>query len=218
MVRALLEGRKTQTRRIGKCQNDSYTGLGIAYQNHKTKGRTIIATYDAFPGRGTARWAICDCPYGIPGDRLWVREAFTNLALEGYLEVFVYRADGTHSEGDGEGCELPEGVNWKPSIHMPRRACRITLEVTRVRAERIQQISEEDAAAEGAKRNDEPGEEWDGTYLTQRYIDGVEGSQNDDPEYSARDWYHRLWNSINGPGSWELNPWVWVVEFKLINL
>lgn len=211
MVRAILEGRKTQTRRVLRT-----IPCGC--------GKRDIKEVQPFDGQGgcigdghTGEWwcARCTsyehrvfCAYGKPGDRLWVRETFCNVALPGYPPVYFYHADGV---------EKPAHVkHWMPPMFCPRQASRIILEVRDVRVERLNKISEEDAIAEGAKRNDAPGEEWDGSYLTQRYIDGIEGAQNDEPHCSALDWYRHLWQSINGLGSWSVNPWVWVVEFKVI--
>jgi len=174
MVRAILEGRKTQTRRVVKPQ----PGCDPRDDEHLDMGR---------------------CPYGQPGDRLWVREAWhTDERDLEYARAkhedamsdspIYYRAD---PENDNAGC------TWRPSIHMPRWASRITLEITRVRVERLQEISEKDAIAEGADpylHPVHPGREG------LRHVDG----------------FRSLWESINGPGSWDANPWVWVIEFKRV--
>jgi hypothetical protein len=128
------------------------------------------------------------CRYGQPGDRLWVRETFAVLGDED-KHVLHYRA--THPI---------EGSGWKPSIHMPRWASRITLEITSVRIERLQDISGEDSAAEGVT----------GPIGSPRAY-GVVTKQ------FARDQFMRLWESINGPDSWQVNPWVWVIEFERID-
>jgi hypothetical protein len=123
------------------------------------------------------------CPYGQPGDRLWVRETF--MAAKGANDVkYYYRATL-----DTNAADLP----WKPSIHMPRVACRILLEITDVRVERLNGISVKDATLEGYPQD------W-----------------GDDP--GAIPWFIHLWQSINGPDSWNANPWVWVIEFKRIDL
>lgn len=210
MVRALLEGRKTQTRRIIKPQPLS-----------KTVGWGCVAGQGfGFIFGDSGR--VFNSPYGIPGDRLWVRETWKPDDTHELGTCVRFKSDDAHwkpkywNADQGQWCEeqAMHASRWRPSIHMPRWASRITLEIVSVRVERLLQISEEDAIAEGAMRNDAPGEEWDGTYLTQRYIDGIEGAQNDEPYGSARDWYREVWEGINGPGSWKLNPWVWVVEFK----
>lgn len=190
MVRALLDGTKTQTRRIGKIQSPEYTELGVEYCEHATKGTIAQATYRAFPEGGSARWAICECPYGIEGDRLWVKETHLPKA-----SGILYRADLDSVEAAGIGGMYG---GWKPSIFCRREYSRITLEIVSIRVERLQDISEEDAEAEGI----EPGE---------RFATGC--SQT----ITFKDCYHLLWEDINGPGSWDANPWVWVVEFKRIN-
>lgn len=164
MVRAILEGRKTQTRRAVKFQ---WCGSGEALMHQ--------ATFDP----------AYKCPYGQPGDRLWVRETFRSKQQCGETIDWTYRAD----------CPaLTEYLfPWKPSIYMPRRASRITLEIMSVRGERLQDISEEDAKAEGCEWS-----QWSFPNSTR-------------PGKSA---YRALWESINGPGSWDQNPWVWVIEFK----
>lgn len=167
-VRAIREGRKTQTRRVIKPQPECLEDVQ-ALQYHIATGEPLTI------GRG--------CPYGQPGDRLWVRETFRSKQQCGETIDWTYRAD----------CPaLTEYLfPWKPSIFMPRQASRITLQIVSVRVERLWDISEEDAKAEGCNR----------------FIDSS-GS------YDARVQFSELWESINGPGSWDLNPWVWVVEFK----
>ena len=182
MVRAILAGTKTQTRRVVKPQPAERGDNGGAFME-------IIPSL--LPSRGglfDVRYALDNprairCPYGQPGDRLWVRETFghfeRNENFKPGAEVF-YRADGNCLELEP----------WRPSIHMPRWASRITLEITGVRVERLQDISEADAYAEGIQHCDLWG---DGT---------------------PRGFYRVLWEQINGAGSWDASPWVWVVEFK----
>jgi hypothetical protein len=182
MVRALLEGRKTQTRRIMKPQPED--GTDCPYHM----------------GAGQDRKARV-CPYGQPGDRLWVRETFAyHVQAIGAKRdedgPFVYKADGT------EQCRLDD--KWKPSIFMPRWASRILLEIIAVRVERLQDISEEDARSEGVANGgclncgcDEPC-----------------GCTSPHPD--ARDSFISLWESINGAGSWDANPFVWILEFQRI--
>jgi hypothetical protein len=226
MVRAILEGRKTQTRRIIKPQPDFL-------QFYNWKGRTI---YD-----GEARqWCwmgmvleniwdfianrqpmIERCPYGQPGDRLWVRETWGRDYVQqccGYgspivevdgsvsgqeccgnpqqLEAMAYRADG----GD-----VPAEGKWRPSIHMPRRASRILLEIVSVRVERLQDISHSDAVAEGVETSDKPGYTWSVPYSDGRFH-----------TTTAPKAFAWLCGDINGDESWDANPWVWVVEFKRV--
>lgn len=170
MVRAILEGRKTQTRRVVK-----RCGLW-----ESTGGDGMRPMPEA-------------CPYGQPGDRLWVRETW---GTGGYFPYpYAYRADGV---------EYPN-ERWKPSIHMPRAACRLVLEITDMRVERLQAISEADAAAEGAEHATEP-------------CDHVRRSCAEvgclGPTHRAG--FADLWASINGQASWDANPWVWVVEFRRV--
>jgi hypothetical protein len=151
--------------------------------------------------QGSQASTLVLCPYGQPGDRLWVREAFIHEPADYVWEASVsipcrpattvYRADA----GD------PRGGRWTPSIHMPRSLSRITLEVTAVRVERLQDISEADAIAEGIERRG-PGWAW--------YSDPKAYTMQ--PIVS----YCDLWEQINGPGSWDANPWVWVVEFNRV--
>ena len=179
MVRSILDGRKTQTRRIIKPQPAWVYGDTVP-----------VKTADADP-KGAIR-----CPYGKPGDRLWVRETFRifcNVHDGGFPEdhfpcecrkVDAYRATIEH----------PEMVDWRSPIHMPRWASRILLEVVSVRVERLQDISEADALAEGG---------WEYKACP----------RHKDPRGSYRD----LWESIHGNAqSWQANPWVWVVEFKRV--
>lgn len=172
MVRAILEGRKTQTRRVVK--------MPPFDSSDETLGSYLIAHMDG-------------CPYGQVGDRLWVRETWAYCP---YRNCFFYRADN-----------FPEDkFKWKPSIHMIRAASRITLEITGIRVERLQDISEEDAIAEGIQKNPV---QFD-TRLN--YPAGSSAAGWHNPKNSFRS----LWRSINGKDSWELNPCVWVIEFKQI--
>ena len=190
MVRALLDDTKTQTRRVGKIQSQDFVGLKAEAVRHATLGYQIQATYDAYPGRGTARHAICACPFGQPGDQLWVRETH-GFGGDAYTPDTYYRATDP---------EAPIQGRWHPSIHMPRSASRIKLEITGVRVERLQDISEADAQAEGCALE------------CMTPIGDDSGSAIHGPGG-----YIALWESINGPGSWDLNPWVWVVEFRRLS-
>ena len=172
MVRAILAGAKTQTRRA----------LRGFYPPNRPE-------YDSESGR--LEWfngdeVVCGmrCPYGQPGDRLWVRETWAVPHRYDHLGPSNIPVLGvpTHYAAT----EYRGGLLWRPSIHMCRWASRITLEVTDVRVERLQDISTVDCWAEG-----------------------IAASPDVDPVHEYRD----LWESINGPGSWDVNPWVWVVEF-----
>lgn len=184
MVRAILEGRKTVTRRIVKWP---------AWANAEDAGQQAALVRDRALSfyRDGRPIKILRCPFGAPGSQLWVREQFSYSYGTGVEDRSPcwYWADGQPDYGD-----------WSrpaPSIYMPRWASRITLEVTGVRVERLQEISFEDAKAEGV-------EFW-------RHVETLKGlaacSQH---RYEFED----LWTSINGRGSWDANPFVWVIEFK----
>jgi hypothetical protein len=215
MVRAVLDGSKTQTRRVGKIQSQDFVGLKAEAVRHATLGYQIQATYDAYPGRGTARHAICACPFGQPGDQLWVRETWYcddyRVSRGPYLkpddlDVVEARECGTLVyAADGLAPYETEQPAWRPSIHMPRWASRITLELTGVRVERLQDISIEDCKAEGAWGPDES------------IVSEVENYfLCDTLSVNPRLAYQMLWERINGDKSWDANPWVWVVEFKRV--
>jgi hypothetical protein len=181
MVRAILEGRKTQTRRIVKPQPPKGYHIDTCQYNDTGWAFWVSANDHA----GTCTCKNLRQPYGQPGDRLWVRETWAPAyRTYGYAtkKAIAYRVDSDH-----------DPHKWKPSIHMPRWASRITLKVVGVRVERLQECTRGDAMAEGCP-----------------FPNMAIGS---DP----RKWYAELWNSINGMGSWEANPWVWVVEFKVIS-
>jgi hypothetical protein len=215
MVRAILAGTKTQTRRIVRIDDRPITASDVEKlkrqrgipSNAKNVRMLGYLKCDAPPGSATVSSRV-DCPYGIPGDRLWVRESIKVVAradedgLDHDLAVFV--AD--------ESATVLDTWVWNrevlPGIFMPRWACRIELEVTNVRVERLQEITEDDARAEGVDRDTEP---CDHTRLSCEEI-GCMG-----PTY--RSTFCELWDSINGDrGGWELNPWVWVVEFRRVEL
>jgi hypothetical protein len=198
MVRAILDGTKTQTRRVVKGQHEDVAdGFGTSGPRYAMHDGKPWMQWIERPGE--IGGCEIDCPYGQPGDRLWVREAFAKnevLPLEHRAPgEFIYRA------------ELENGVTkysarWTPSIHMPRRASRITLEITSVRVERLQEISEADAQAEGADIQKEcEGGQW--------IICGPRIG-------SYREGFRWLWSSTYGADSWAANPWVWVVELKRI--
>lgn len=154
------------------------------------------------------------CPYGVPGDRLWVREAWATHACFDHIPPRDLTARSIHYQADGQ---IKTGKN-RPGMFMPRWASRITLEVTAVRVELLQAISEADAIAEGIDR----GENFPGWYRGPLPGDsaGLQeyGRNFKIPTAFARLAYRALWESINGTGSWDANPWVWVVSFRrLIN-
>lgn len=207
MVRALLAGTKTQTRRVMKDQPPHQPEVWQGSLNRAMTKPVMAAAWDADDGSHQ-----CLCPYGVPGDRLWVREAFTKV--DGQTHPWIatdYRATYTH--GDRLGDHLGVKRRWTPSIHMPREASRILLEIISVRVERLQEISEADAKVEGIDRQFDDGPWRD--YLNDGYwFPGSTGTPRlqSSPVLS----YRSLWESINGPGSWDANPWVWVIEFKRV--
>lgn len=207
MVRAILEGRKTVTRRVVNPQPRLTDGSGFAW-----KGHLFGCGSD---DRKTARnFSKHCCPYGHPGDRLWVRET---CLINDFREVgvpeaeradcqIIYRADGTP---DWEGEE--ELIRWRPSIHMPRWASRILLEITDVRVERLQDITEQQALAEGIVGV--PFRPDDGWPICTGYKVGPDDGKTG-LETTAAKAFAGLWDSVGG--NWSANPWVWVVEFKLV--
>lgn len=210
MVSTVIDGTKTQTRRVVKPE-----GADHLFQ---FRGKEWLHGAD----EPTGEWAWCGsshvvnkhiyCPYGKPGDRLWVRETWMDLTgtgiesrdERGKIKRYAYGAD-TPPGSWGDQCRKDYGLKWRPSIHMPRDACRILLEVTGVRVERLQDISEADAMAEGIEKSGEC-----------NWCDYLDYGYNDFT--SARHSYRSLWESINGAGSWGANPWVWVIEFKRVDV
>ena len=200
MVRAILEGRKTVTRRALNAQALKNIGYGVQLgECHELPSEgplhpNSIGYYNDF------------CPFGQPGDRLYIRETFMDLRgtgvehrpdPDGPLQRYAYGAD-TRTGSHGDEARKDFGLKWKPSIHMPRAACRILLEITDVRVERLQDITYEQAAAEGVHRG--PLREW--------CASDEGGACHKYPVPAFRD----LWQSVGG--DWDANPWVWVVEFK----
>lgn len=206
MVRAILEGRKTVTRRAVK-------GLATSF--------AVTTAADESPLNSVC-WnvggPIIHCPYGKPGDRLWVRETFYAFGrwetrfskkksrdewhfVDMTIEQFkAYQFEPPQSYRAGQRGEATPAWWKRPSIFMPRAASRILMEITGVRVERLQDISRSDIRAEG--------------------LQCPPGLASDDVTPNYRDWYpaawRELWESINGSKSWAANPWVWVVEFKQV--
>ncbi len=142
------------------------------------------------------------CPSGIPGDRLWVKENFRPTGIFAMYKPRDTKACGRFSyQADPVQLERDKTIKWRPSIFTPRWASRITLEITNVRLERLQDITEEDALAEGA--DIDRGSAYD-----------LAGHQGVQAHTTARGCFETLWGSIYGPDSWRSNPWVWVIEFK----
>lgn len=210
MVRALLNGSKTQTRRIApiskldiKHHGEGMLTWGVHFSK-PIKGGILSSHSGGQFTEQDARRIIASqfCPYGKPGDRLIVREAWVCVQRGDCPTVIEYAADkarqsfGPERFNEAKSCANPG--KYRPSIHMPRWASRITLEIASVRIERLQDIGEADAQAEGVSKDCPIGHL--PAYLAGPY------------SYS----YAQLWDKINGPGSWAANPWVWVVEFRLV--
>lgn len=203
MVRAILTGNKTQTRRV--------VNLNRHYQiEERDDGSLWPWMYD--DDRASDSWLAC--PYGMPGDRLWVKEQTIKVEDRGWIgPVYTESDEGRqamdwgYGEPDDPDHIPPHAIKRRPSLFMTRAMSRITLEVTEVRVERLQDISESDAIAEGGTE-------------TMRGWWTHEGLQWNDPGPNHRfgatpiDSYRVLWESINGPGSWGANPWVWAINFK----
>lgn len=209
MVRALLAGTKTQTRRVLKLRP------GFDFEE-RDDGR--LWPWAEHPDHEADVWM--PCPYGQPGDRHWVRETFfawgrweTRYSAkkgrdewhfldmtEGSGRKYLYAADNANyaaNLGANQGRGVYPGWWKRPAIFMPRAASRILLEVTDVRVERLQSISREDAQAEGLKQT-----------ATGSWLPGP----CDHPEWA----YHQLWDQINGEGTWDTNPWVWAITFRRV--
>lgn len=187
MVRALLNGRKTQTRRIMKPQPTSCPRGGHWWPSNIFKSMLHVEE-EMQNGKGVWDGLVSDaCPIGKVGDRIWVRETFSEKMdwEDGSCCAVNYSATS----------ESPVGKKWKPSIHMPREHSRILLEITDVRIERLNSISEDDAQAEGAAP---------ATHTITP------------PEAVYRVGFADLWRSIYGEESWKANLWVWAIEFKRI--
>lgn len=210
MVGSILRGEKTQTRRLIKPQPEVSRLNGEEMVRFENNGY-----FGAHIAKVAADCAGVRCPYGVPGDRLWVKETHGIFGVDGRTVGVGYRErlppGKTLAQTDG-GLDLflvtdeqaawaeqrVDAALWRPSIHMPRWASRITLDVTDVRVERLQDISEGDARAEGA------------VPCAPDHSDYYGGSY--------RLGFEELWQSINGAESWSANPWVWAISFKRIEV
>lgn len=197
MVQALLDGRKTQTRRIVRTAKGR-TEQGVIVTDDKGRPMTYLVC-NTEPLDNITSF----CPYGQIGDLLWIRETLNN-ACDGSGD-FSYKADGKPLEYPAEvWAEHNWGKPVIPSIFMPKWASRLTLEITNIKVEKLQDISADDARAEGI-------EYYPNEPQIRRYKHYVTGYRCADAVFS----YHTLWHKINKRGSWESNPWVWVIEFKV---
>lgn len=207
MVRALLDGRKTQTRRPIKWKQTRFTEIGEREDGSR------------WPWSEDAEHA-CDfwhpCPFGAVGDRIWVRETWSSDFANYYPNDRVWYAADNNRRLDIEVVDGVRGIyspesdvhvpfRWRPSIHMPRWASRILLEITDVRVERLNTISEEDATSEGVPPAGSLLPDYPGTFLTPK-----------GDFATAKVAFQRLWESIYGAENWLANPWVWVIEFKRV--
>lgn len=265
MVLAILEGRKTVTRRTLANQMSAGWHLHPEHQlgtitsgNSKKSRFGAIIRREISEGSGKFEHHVIPCPYGEAGDRLWVRETWGVVSHtwnergdmvdwvpdrpatairelhfgRGYYSGHViYAADGGHEwAGDDDGGGESRSA-WHPSIHMPRAACRILLEITAVRIERLQDITDEQAIAEGCFFTDygrvcgHGGSGW-------KEVGDCPAPEQHHPQRNGWMWdkttsheqcltaarwaFGNLWESVNGPESWDANPWVWVVEFKQV--
>ncbi|HDX9141227.1 TPA: morphogenetic protein [Klebsiella michiganensis] len=223
MVRAILDGRKTQTRRIMKLQPKPSKSRPGDFWFSSKKLESMVHVSDLAPGNSP----IADyhlfiqehcCQFGAVGDRIWVRETFQGPLFDYDLmdsyckdptpfekpEFCVYKADGVPAP---EFYDADDELHccWRPSIHMPRWASRILLEITDVRVERLNAISEEDATAEGVPPAGSLLPDYPGTFLTPK-----------GDFATAKVAFQRLWESIYGEESWKANSWVWVISFKRV--
>ncbi|HBS1995974.1 hypothetical protein [Klebsiella quasipneumoniae] len=209
MVRAILDGRKTQTRRPIKWKQTRFTEIGEREDGSK------------WPWSEDAEHA-CDfwhpCPFGAVGDRIWVRETWSSDFANYYPNDRVWYAADNNRQLDIDMVDGVRGIyspesdvhvpfRWHPSIHMPRWASRILLEITDVRVERLNAISEEDAEAEGINM--------EALYDSQDCYDCI-ADHNMTGRPTVTGAFKYLWESIYGEEGWKSNPWVWVIEFKRV--
>ncbi len=199
MVRAIINGRKAQTRRPVKFPLID-KNAGCELSGNELAGELAAGNY----------W---NSPFGQPGDRIWVRETWAEAGA-GAPDLNLYRANyPEHVPAHYENVPQANEIRWTPSIHMPRWASRITLEITDVRVERLNDISESDANHEGVMFTDygvgrfgqqRPGYSWKPTSHTDQCLP------------NARMAFANLWETIYGEYTWRVNPWVWVIEFKRV--
>lgn len=194
MVEAILSGQKTQTRREVKPQNFS-----ISDQIAEVTDNGLMVHFSK-EGNGTSFMGTKN-KFGCVGDILWVRETWCHNGLGYYRYKSTYTKDGT---GFKHGFE-----KWKPSIHMPKAACRLFLKITSITVQRLTTINRLDCISEGVFK----GVDLEDTVHEQEYYQSKFGGERFPSAYQA---FSALWQSINGEKSWESNPWVWVIEFKRI--
>lgn len=207
MVRAIREGRKTKTRRV---VNPRYP-----FEVDEREDGSLWPFFPSYvTGEPDVEWL--ECPFGEPGDRLWGRETYRGHtgsivqdgAPDGYELCLAYAAGGYSGTLRVDSAAYNRHIGdparrWRPSIHMPRWASRITLEITEVRVERVREITEEDARAEGCSWSDGAPE--------------VDTGQFTEQPYEAREEFQHLWNAVSEPRfGWDADPFVWVVSFRRV--
>ena len=199
MVRAILDGRKTQTRRIMKVQPKPSKSRPGDFWFSSKKLESMVHVSDLVPGNSPI--AGCHlffqehcCPFGKIGDRIWVRETWAEAGA-GAPDLKLYRANyPSHVPTQYENFPPADEIRWTPSIHMPRWASRILLEITDVRVEKLASVSDEDAGKEGYPADSSP---YGGSM--DKWL-----------------WFRQLWDGIYPEQSFKHNPWVWVIEFKVV--
>lgn len=213
MVKAILEGRKTMTRRVIK---KKYSNTDIVWKEDKY-GKRLIERQNDVPGPvknedGTTTHHLVSirdlkCPYGKIGDILWVRETFINDADFGEPPIYVYKADC-------KNYPMSSGSHWMPSIFMPKEACRLFLKITSIRIERLHDISEEDSKKEGVLMHQGGKRYLNYTDEKAKITQAIYNC------HTAKESFKTLWTLINGfrdePFAWFKNPFVWVVSFERV--
>lgn len=193
MVQSTMKGLKTMTRRVVKMPKDNIIDATWWYTAFTPPG---YISFRAKHANGQYGESLVKCPYGQKGDILWVRETWN-------VEQYVLPPEGDHDEliyfYKATETKYPD-MKWRPSIFMPKTACRIHLKITSIRVERLQDIKSNDVIDEGA-----------GSEVRQMWLFGLDGKGRDEVYRRS---FEKLWESINGKGSWDLNPWVWVISFK----
>jgi len=229
MVRAILDGRKTQTRRIMKIQpsdgfHPTHNGYDLDLNAHWYTPGVVDKNGYLQPAKKDV-FGVADenegytCPFGAVGDRIWVRETWAEAGA-GAPDLKLYRANyPEHVPTHYENVPPASDIRWTPSIHMPRRASRITLEITGVRVEQLDKISEEDSIAEGTQGVICPSCKGDPDYSTTQYDPDTLAAVDEIACQSCesnRSKFFALWDSIYGEANHYMGDWVWVIEFKVV--
>lgn len=231
MVQAILEGRKSQTRRIAAVPVGDHHGIdimnwGLSKHPYQENGKWLYNVQSDVDDHNTFELKP---KYGQPGDLLWVRETW---GVGSRPDPFEGSVDGIEFKADSRFIDNIESLplhqfedfdygnydksGWRPSIHMPKSIARIWLQVTDIRVERLQDISEEDAKAEGVEWRI-MGPEYKHLEGERLYKDYLNPDQTECGPIYAKDSFCYLWQSINGPESWQVNPWVWCISFKILS-